>query len=51
MFEHIKNKRGIWAIALSEKDLAEKMIDNIGFRNVKCVVEYGSEIGVFTEKY
>lgn len=50
LFEYIKNPRGIGAIAPSGKSLAEKMIDNIDFRNVKCVVEYGPGTGVFTEK-
>lgn len=50
LFEYIKNPRGIGAIAPSGKSLVEKMIDNIDFRNVKGVVEYGPGTGVFTEK-
>lgn len=50
LFEYIKNPRVVGAIAPSGKSLAEKMIDNIDFRNVKCVVEYGPGTGVFTEK-
>lgn len=50
LFEYIKNPRVIGAIAPSGKSLAEKMIDNIDFRNLKCVIEYGPGTGVFTEK-
>lgn len=50
LFEYIKNPRFVGAIAPSGKSLAEKMIDNIDFRNAKCVVEYGPGTGVFTEK-
>lgn len=50
LFEYIKNPRIVGAIAPSGKSLAEKMIDNIDFRNAKCIVEYGPGTGVFTEK-
>ena len=50
LFEYIKNPRVIGAVAPSGKSLAEKMINNIDFRNVKCVVEYGPGTGIFTEK-
>lgn len=50
LFEYIKNPKLVGAVAPSGKRLAEKMINNIDFKNAKCVVEYGPGTGVFTEK-
>lgn len=50
LFEYIKNPRVIGAVAPSGKSLAEKMINNIDFRNAKYVVEYGPGTGIVTEK-
>lgn len=50
VFEYIKNPNFVGAIAPSGKYLANKMIDVIDFKKVKCIVEYGPGTGVFTEK-
>lgn len=50
LFEYMKNPRLVGAIAPSGKTLAEKMINNVDFKNAKCIVEYGPGTGVFTEK-
>lgn len=46
----LKNPRTIGAVAPSGKHLAEKMIEDIDFKNCRCIVEYGPGTGVFTEK-
>lgn len=48
--EYIKNPRSIGAVLPSSKYLAYKMIENINFKEAKCIVEYGPGTGVFTEK-
>lgn len=48
--EFIKNPRTVGAVAPSGKHLANKMIEDIDFKNCKCIVEYGPGTGVFTEK-
>lgn len=48
--EFIKDPKFIGAIAPSGKELANKMIEDIDFKNCKCIVEYGPGTGVFTEK-
>lgn len=48
--EFIKNPRIVGAVAPSGKRLAEKMIEDVDFRNCRCIVEYGPGTRVFTEK-
>lgn len=48
--EFIKNPKYIGAVAPSSKYLAEKMIEDINFDNIKCIIEYGPGTGVITEK-
>lgn len=48
--EYIKHPRSVGAIAPSSKHLADKMVENIDFKEAKCIVEYGPGTGVFTEK-
>ncbi|MGH4117433.1 class I SAM-dependent methyltransferase [Clostridium sp.] len=48
--EFIKNPEFIGAVAPSSKYLAEKMIENINFKECDCIVEYGPGTGIFTEK-
>lgn len=48
--EFIKNPNYIGAVAPSGKHLAEKMIEDINFKESDCIVEYGPGTGVFTEK-
>lgn len=46
----IKYPNMIGAICPSSKALANKMVADIDFEKVKCIVEYGAGTGVFTEK-
>ncbi len=48
--QYIKNPKTVGAIAPSSEKLAYKMIEDINFFNVSCIVEYGPGTGVFTEK-
>lgn len=46
----IKYPNMIGAICPSSKALANKMVVDIDFESIKCIVEYGAGTGVFTEK-
>lgn len=48
--EFIKNPRFIGAVAPSSRHLAEKMLEDIDFKNSTCIIEYGPGTGVFTER-
>ena len=48
--ELIKNPKFIGAVAPSSEYLAEKMIEDINFKECNCIIEYGPGTGVFTEK-
>jgi len=48
--EFIKNPKFIGAVAPSSEYLAEKMIEDINFKECNCIIEYGPGTGVFTEK-
>ena len=48
--EFIKKLKLIGAVAPSSKYLAEKMIEDINFKECNCIIEYGPGTGVFTEK-
>ncbi|WP_346888764.1 rRNA adenine N-6-methyltransferase family protein [Clostridium sp. UBA1056] len=48
--EFLKNPRNVGAIAPSSKYLSNKIVENINFRDCKCIVEYGAGTGIFTEK-
>ena len=48
--QYIKNPRTVGAIAPSSEKLAYKMVEDINFSNVSCIIEYGPGAGVFTEK-
>lgn len=40
----------VGAILPSSKSLAVRMIEDIDFKNARCIIEYGPGTGVFTEK-
>lgn len=46
--EYIKHPQTIGAVAPSSKYLAEKMIENIDFKNCFVIAEYGAGTGIFT---
>ena len=48
--EYVKSPKTVGAVAASSKKLAMKMVKDIDFRNVKCIIEYGPGTGVFTDK-
>lgn len=48
--EFIENPKFIGAVAPSSEYLAEKMIEDINFKECNCIIEYGPGTGVFTEK-
>ncbi|AQR94590.1 class I SAM-dependent methyltransferase [Clostridium saccharoperbutylacetonicum] len=48
--QYIKNPKTVGAVAPSSEKLAYKMVENIDFSRVDCIVEYGPGTGVFTEK-
>lgn len=48
--EYIRSPRTIGAVAPSSNGLALKMVNDINFKNAKCIVEYGPGTGVFTDK-
>jgi len=48
--QYIFKPKTVGAILPSSKYLADKMIQNIDFENARCIVEYGSGTGIFTEK-
>ena len=48
--EFIKNPKFIGAVAPSSEYLAEKMIEDINFKECNCIIEYGPGTGVFTQK-
>lgn len=48
--EYLKDPRRVGAVAPSGKQLTYKMIGGINFNKARCIVEYGSGTGVFTEK-
>lgn len=48
--EFIKNPKFIGAVAPSSEYLAEKMIEDINFKECNFIIEYGPGTGVFTEK-
>lgn len=50
LIEYFKSPRTVGAVAPSSQRLSEKMIKNIDFENVNCIVEYGPGTGVFTNK-
>ena len=50
LMEYVKSPKTVGAVAASSEKLAMKMVKNINFRNVKCIVEYGPGTGVFTDK-
>ena len=46
----IKNPQFIGSVAPNSEYLAKKMIEGINFQECNSIIEYGSGIGVFTEK-
>ncbi|AFS77560.1 ribosomal RNA adenine methylase transferase [Gottschalkia acidurici 9a] len=50
LVEYIKSPRTVGAVAPSSERLAVKMVADMDFKNTKCIVEYGSGTGVFTDK-
>ena len=50
ILQYIKKPRTVGAILPSSRYLANKMIENIDFKQAKCIIEYGPGTGVFTEK-
>jgi Phospholipid N-methyltransferase len=48
--QYIKNPKIVGAVAPSSEKLADKMLEDIDFSNVACIVEYGPGTGVFTKK-
>lgn len=50
LIEYVKSPKTVGAIAPSSDKLAESMINDINFKNAKCIVEYGPGTGVFTDK-
>jgi len=48
--EYVKNPRTVGAVAPSSEKLSYKMVEDIDFLNVSCIVEYGPGTGAFTEK-
>lgn len=46
----VTNPMSIGAICPSSKKLAIKMMENVDFKNCKCVIELGPGSGVFTEE-
>jgi len=50
LIEYFKSPRTVGAVAPSSQRLSEKMIKNIDFENLNCIVEYGPGTGVFTNK-
>lgn len=50
LIQYVKSPRSIGAVLPSSQKLAEEMVRNVDFQNAKCIVEYGSGTGVFTEK-
>ncbi|MCL2197515.1 MAG: methyltransferase [Defluviitaleaceae bacterium] len=49
ILQYILKPRTTGAILPSSRFLARKMVENINFESAKCIVEYGSGTGVFTE--
>lgn len=50
ILEYIRKPRTVGAILPSSEGLASKMVEDVNFKNAKCIVEYGPGTGVFTEK-
>ncbi|BCZ46203.1 SAM-dependent methyltransferase [Clostridium gelidum] len=50
ILQYIKKPRTVGAILPSSRYLANKMMENIDFKQAKCIIEYGPGTGVFTEK-
>jgi len=50
LMEYVKSPKTVGAVAASSKKLAMKMVKDIDFRDVKCIIEYGPGTGVFTDK-
>lgn len=50
IMQYAKHPKTVGAIAPSSEKLANKMIEDIDFKNASCIVEYGPGTGVFTEK-
>lgn len=50
ILQYILNPRTVGAVLPSSSRLAKKMVENIDFSKVKCIVEYGPGTGVFTEE-
>ena len=48
--QYIAEPRTVGAIMPSSEYLAEKMVGEINFENIQCIVEYGPGTGIFTEK-
>ncbi|MCH5137575.1 class I SAM-dependent methyltransferase [Clostridium thailandense] len=48
--QYVKKPTTVGALLPSSEHLAEKMIENINFKQANCIVEYGPGTGVFTEK-
>ena len=49
VWQYLFKPRTVGAVLPSSKYLARKMVKSIDFENAKCIVEYGSGTGVFTE--
>ncbi|WML37468.1 rRNA adenine N-6-methyltransferase family protein [Clostridium sp. OS1-26] len=50
LIEYVKSPRTVGAVAPSSEKLADRMVNDIDFKNAKCIVEYGPGTGVFTDK-
>lgn len=50
LIEYVKSPRTVGAVAPSSEKLAERMVNDIEFKNAKFIVEYGPGTGVFTDK-
>lgn len=48
--QYLMNPRIVGAISPSSKYLSAKMVENIKFNQVQCIVEYGSGTGVITKE-
>ncbi|MBC2579569.1 class I SAM-dependent methyltransferase [Clostridium sp. DJ247] len=48
--EYIRKPRTVGAILPSSTRLANKMVQDVNFKDARCIVEYGPGTGVFTDK-
>lgn len=50
VLQYFMKPRATGAILPSSNYLANKMVEDIDFKNAKCIIEYGPGTGIFTEK-